>query len=45
MSKAKYCKCLNIYTIKPCRCEGVPEYWKQGIGKTTGQGNENVTED
>ena len=32
--KAKYCKCLNTYTIDKCkkkRCSA-PEYWEQGIG-------------
>ena len=32
--RAKYCKCLNTYTINKCddkRCRN-PEYWKQGIG-------------
>ena len=32
--KAKYCKCLNTYTIDKCkkkRCS-VPYYWEQGIG-------------
>ena len=40
MDKAKYCKCLNTYTLKGCKklgCEQ-PYYWSQGIGsiyKTT----------
>ena len=32
--KAKYCKCLNTYTIDKCkkkRCSA-PYYWEQGIG-------------
>jgi len=32
--KAKYCKCLNTYTIDKCkkkRCSA-PKYWEQGIG-------------
>lgn len=35
--RAKYCKCLNTYTIKECKCEHVPYYWAQGIGNLTGQ--------
>ena len=34
--EAKYCKCLNTYTINKCkkkRCNA-PDYWKQGIGST-----------
>ena len=34
MSRAKYCKCKNTYTISGCdkkKCKE-PEYWKQGIG-------------
>lgn len=36
--EAKYCKCLNTYTIKKCkrkRCTA-PDYWKQGIGSLSG---------
>lgn len=32
--KAKYCKCLNTYTMTKCtkkRCS-VPYYWEQGYG-------------
>ena len=32
--KAKYCKCLNTYTIDKCkkkRCSA-PDYWAQGYG-------------
>ena len=35
--RAKYCKCLNTYTISKCddkRCT-TPDYWKQGIGSIT----------
>lgn len=35
--RAKYCKCLNTYTINKCDCENVPYYWKQGIGSTVNQ--------
>lgn len=38
--ESKYCKCKNKYVIyceKECK---EPEYWKQGIGSLTGQGNE-----
>lgn len=38
--KAKYCKCLNTYTIEKCDCENVPKYWDQGIGILINQGNE-----
>lgn len=37
MAQAKYCKCLNTYTINKCdkkKCKA-PEYWKQGIGQIT----------
>ena len=44
MSRAVYCKCLNTYCIDCCKNCDAPEYWKQGIGQTTGQG-ENATED
>ena len=42
--KAKYCKCLNIYTIDKCkkkRCNA-PAYWGQGIGSEGN--NENPAE-
>ena len=42
---AKYCKCLNTYTIDKCkrkRCTA-PDYWKQGIGSLNGdEGISNV---
>ena len=34
--KAKYCKCLNTYTIDKCKktkCQA-PYYWEHGIGST-----------
>ena len=35
MADTVYCKCLNKYILKErCNCKDVPEYWKQGIGKT-----------
>lgn len=37
--RAKYCKCLNTYTIDKCdkkRCKE-SEYWKQGIGDIGGK--------
>lgn len=35
--RAKYCKCLNTYTIKECDCSHVKYYWSQGIGSLVGQ--------
>jgi len=37
--RATYCKCKNTYTINKCKKEkcNAPEYWKQGIGKTSGE--------
>lgn len=37
--RAKYCKCLNTYTIDKCnkkRCKE-SEYWKQHIGDIGGK--------
>lgn len=37
--RAKYCKCLNTYTIKKCKkkkCKSHP-IWKQGIGNIGGK--------
>jgi hypothetical protein len=37
--KATYCKCKNTYTINKCKqdeCKAA-YYWKQGIGKTSGE--------
>ena len=35
MSDSVFCKCKNKYIIKElCNCKEVPDYWKQGIGKT-----------
>lgn len=42
--RAKYCKCLNTYTMEKCECEHTPKYWEQGIGSLVGQTNENTTE-
>jgi len=42
--KAKYCKCLNTYTIEKCDCEDTPYYWAQGIGTLVNQGDENTTD-
>ncbi len=44
MARAKYCKCLNTYTINGCennnkKCKA-PEYWKQGIGRINGIASE-----
>lgn len=42
--RAKYCKCLNTYTINGCddkRCKA-PYYWKQGIGSIYGGENTDV---
>lgn len=44
MSRAKYCKCKNTYTINDCdkqKCKA-PEYWKQGIGSIYKNDNENA---
>lgn len=41
--RAKYCKCLNTYTISKCdkkRCKE-PKYWKQGIGNIGGKESSN----
>ena len=41
--RAKYCKCLNTYTITKCKqkkCK-VPEYWKQGISDIGGKSSSN----
>ena len=36
-----YCKCKNNYCVRHlCDCDDVPEYWKQGIGKTQSTENE-----
>jgi len=40
--RAKYCKCINTYTIKECDCENIPYYWSQGIGSLIGQGIKSV---
>ena len=40
--RAKYCKCLNTYTIKKCdkrKCKQ-PDYWKQGVGYVGGKVSE-----
>jgi hypothetical protein len=40
--RAKYCKCLNTYTIKKCekkKCKQ-PKYWSQGVGFIGGKSNE-----
>ena len=37
--RAKYCKCLNTYTIKDCDKKNCKQsyYWKQGIGDIGGK--------
>lgn len=40
-NKSVYCKCINDYRVERlCNCKEVPQYWKQGIGKTKAIENE-----
>ena len=43
--KAKYCKCLNTYTINKCKktkCQA-PYYWEHGIGSTVTENPSTIT--
>ena len=45
--KAKYCKCLNTYTIDKCdrtKCNA-PYYWEQGIGSTITENPSTIDKD